>query len=80
MDILLRIRTSRIALTADIERAFLQIRVNKRDQDVLRFLWFDDVAKSQPEVHACHVWSVVKSLPVECHDQAPPGEVHGDTP
>ena len=50
MDILLRFRTSRIALTADIERAFLQICVGKQDQDVLRFLWFDDVAKPQPEV------------------------------
>ena len=50
MDILLRFRTSRIALTADIEQAFLQICVDERDQDVLWFLWFDDVAKPQPEV------------------------------
>lgn len=50
MDILLRFHTSRIAVTADIERAFLQICVDERDQDVLRFLWFDDMAKPQPEV------------------------------
>ena len=37
MDILLRIRTSKITLTADIERAFFQIFVEERDQDVLRF-------------------------------------------
>ncbi len=48
MDILLRFRTSRIALTADIERAFLQIQVDEKDQDVLRFLWFDDAFKPQP--------------------------------
>ena len=50
MDILLRFRMSRIALTADIERAFLQICIDERDRDVLQFLWFDDVAKPQPEV------------------------------
>ena len=59
MDILLRFRTSRIALTADIERAFLQIGVDERDQDVLRFLWFNDVAKPQPEVQTLKFARVV---------------------
>ena len=49
MDILLRFRTSKIALTTDIERAFLETGISERDQDVLWFLWFDDVAKPQPE-------------------------------
>ena len=59
MDILLRFRTSRIALTADIERAFLQICVDEGDQDVLRFVWFDDVAKPQPEVQTLKFTRVV---------------------
>ena len=59
MDILLRFRASRIALTADIERAFLQIGVDERDQDVLRFLWFDDVSKPQPEVQTLKFTRVV---------------------
>lgn len=66
MDILLRFRTSRIALTADIERAFLQICVDERDQDVLRFLWFDDVENTQPEVQTLkftHVAFGVSSSP-----------------
>lgn len=59
MDILLRFRTSRIALTADIERAFLQICVEEQDQDVLRFLWFDDITKQQPEVRTLKFTRVV---------------------
>ena len=59
LDILLRFRTSKIALTADIERAFLQICVDERDQDVLRFLWFDDIAKPQPEVQILKFTRVV---------------------
>ena len=38
LDILLRFRTHRVTLTADIEKAFLMVSVAKRDQDVLRFL------------------------------------------
>jgi len=43
LDILLRFRTHRIALTADIEKAFLMVSVQESDRDVLRFLWFDDI-------------------------------------
>ena len=42
-DILTRFRTYAIALTSDIEKAFLQISIEKNDRDFLRFLWFDDV-------------------------------------
>ena len=43
LDILIRFRTHKIALTADIEKAFLMVSVQQSDRDVLRFLWFDDV-------------------------------------
>ena len=84
MDILLRFQASRIALTADIERAFLQIGVDEQDQDVLRFLWFDDLTKPRPEVQTLKFtrvvfWSIVKSLPLECYDQSPLEEVHVNT-
>ena len=59
MDILLRFRTSKIALTADIKRAFLQVCVEERDQDVLRFLWFDDVTKTQPQIQVLKFTRVV---------------------
>ena len=42
IDLLLRFRVSRVALVADIEKAFLNISVDKVDRDCLRFLWPDD--------------------------------------
>ena len=41
-DILVRFRTYPVALVADVEKAFLMIRVAESDQDVLRFLWVKD--------------------------------------
>ena len=29
-------------MTADIEKAFLQIVMNEQDRDALRFFWFDE--------------------------------------
>ena len=43
LDILIRFRYYKVALTADIEKAFLMVSVVEKDRDVLRFLWFDDV-------------------------------------
>ena len=54
MDILLRLRTYKVALVTDIEKAFLQISVVKRDRDVLRFLWIDDTTKPDPEIVVLH--------------------------
>ena len=41
-DVLIRFCNNRIALTADIEKAFLMIGINKSDRDILRFLWFTE--------------------------------------
>ena len=49
-DILLRFRSYRVALTADIEKAFLMISINPRDRDALRFLWVNDVQHGEPNV------------------------------
>ena len=38
-EILIRFRRWKVALTADITKAFLQIKVRREDQDVHRFLW-----------------------------------------
>lgn len=47
LDILLRFRTKPVAVTSDIQKAFLQINVHKADRDALRFLWFEEIP-SQP--------------------------------
>ena len=49
-DILLRFRLGTIAITADIKQAFLQILVNKEHQNYLRFLWYDDIFKEEPNI------------------------------
>ena len=49
-DILLRFRTFVYALTAGIEKAFLQISIDKDHRNFIRFLWFDDVFSNEPTI------------------------------
>ena len=41
-SVLIRFRLHRIAVIADIEKAFLQIALQPSERDVTRFLWFED--------------------------------------
>ena len=50
MDILLRFRLFRVAVTADIEKAFLMVSIAEEDRDCLRFLWVDNVSSPLPRV------------------------------
>ena len=59
MDIIIRFRVHRVALTGDIEKAFLMISVTPQDRDVLRFLWVDDVLKDVPSVQTYRFTRVV---------------------
>ena len=49
-DVLMRFRYYRIALSADIEKAFLMVGVAEPDRDVLRFLWVDDPTSEVPRI------------------------------
>ena len=49
LNLLLRFRVHRVALTADIEKAFLMVSMAKEDCEVLHFLWVDDIMKERPE-------------------------------
>lgn len=55
VGLLLNFRRHRIALVADIEKAFLQIGIREEDRDALRFLWFETAAETtelKPKVQA----------------------------
>ena len=45
--LLLQFRLQPIAITADIEKAYLQINVEKEDRDYFRFLWFKNLFTSR---------------------------------
>ena len=42
-DILIRFRQNRIALVADIKQAFLQVKIDEKHRDFLRFIWIKDL-------------------------------------
>ncbi|XP_064462619.1 uncharacterized protein LOC135373328 [Ornithodoros turicata] len=50
IPVLLRFRLHNVAITADIQKAFLQIGIKEEDRDALRFLWFSQ-APSQNNPH-----------------------------
>ena len=59
LDILIRFRLHRIALIADIEKAYLLIFVAEEDRDVLRFLWLDDINSQLPRIQVLRFARVV---------------------
>ena len=56
LNLLLRFRSYKIALAADIEKAFIIISVDDR---VLRFLWLDDITKTEPVIREFRFTRVV---------------------
>ena len=50
LDILLRFRAKKIGLVADIQQAILNISVDERHRDYLRFLWVNNIYDKDPDV------------------------------
>lgn len=50
LDTLMRFRAHKIGLVGDIEKAFLNIHVDENQRDLMRFLWVDDITKSDPNI------------------------------
>ena len=58
-DILLRFRLYPVILLGDIQKAFLQIEVDRRDRDSMRFLWFKDIKAEQPVIEELRFTRVI---------------------
>ena len=41
---------SKVALIGDLEKAFLSVKVDPKQRDLLRFLWYDDISKDEPQL------------------------------
>ena len=50
LEVLIRFRAHTVALTADIEKAFLNVAIAPEHRDYLRFLWIDDILKDDPQL------------------------------
>ena len=62
-DILLRFRVHKVAISGDIEKAFLNISVDPRDRDYLRFLWVDDTGSKHPHLQVYRFAFGISSSP-----------------
>ena len=49
-DILIRFRTRKIGIVADVKQTFHQIEIVKEHRDFLRFLWFKDILYNQETI------------------------------
>ena len=83
LDILLRLRTYRVAFAADIEKAFLNISVAPSDRDVLRFSWITDLEDSPPDISIMRftrvcIWNFIQPISVECHGTKAPRRLWSD--
>ena len=50
LDILLRFCVHKVAVTADIEKAFLMIAIAEEDRDALQFFWYKDVFAEHTDI------------------------------
>ena len=61
-NILTRFRVHPVAVTADIEKAFLNIAISPEHRDYLRFLWINDPSSEDPHIQVLRFTRVVFGL------------------
>ena len=49
-DTLIQVHAHPIVLMADIDNGFLQVGIQESDRESLRFLWYDDVSRPNPNI------------------------------
>ena len=66
--VLLRFRHDKIAIVADIEAMFHQVKVEPKDCNALRFLWWNENLDQEPEDYQMlvHIFGATSS-PSVCH-------------
>ena len=47
-DILIRFRVHKVAITGDIEKAFLNVSIKLEQRNMLRFLWINSIKSDDP--------------------------------
>lgn len=60
--LLLRFREYKVGMTADVEKAFLQISLCEQDRDALRFLWFETCPQPGQPLPLQEVWRMSRVL------------------
>ncbi|XP_064475627.1 uncharacterized protein LOC135389519 [Ornithodoros turicata] len=60
LQLLLQFRTYEVALTADVEKAFLQIQLDPSDRDCLRFLWYAEPPKTGEPLPPVETWRMTR--------------------
>ena len=59
INILIRFSVHRVAFSSDIEKTFLMVGIDEEDQNVLEFLWVDNINSSTPKIFSLHFTRVV---------------------
>ena len=81
--LLMRFRTKKIGIVADIEKAFLQIGLQPKERDAARFLWLKDI---NVPLHKSRIWHNIQSIPFGSYNKTHLGnvnatdecDIHGD--
>lgn len=61
-EILMHFRAHKMGLVADIEKAFLNIAVDKQQRDLMRFVWSDDIKKNNLNIEIYCFCQVIFSM------------------